>query len=93
MSAAIPDRPTVLDATLLSNVAYLGHVDHLEVLARLVTREAVRDLAVLAQFGGFDVGAGLEVVLSGGSVATASKETGAFTADPISYLSMLLMAG
>ena len=47
MTSAIPERPTVLDATVLSNLAYLGHVDHLRVLVRPLTPAAVRDELVV----------------------------------------------
>ena len=43
MTSAIPERPTVLDATVLSNLAYLGHVDHLRALVRPVTPAAIHD--------------------------------------------------
>lgn len=43
MSGAIPARPSVLDATVLSNFAYLDRVECLTVLSRAVTVPAVRD--------------------------------------------------
>ena len=43
MTSAIPERPTVIDATVFSNLAYLGHVDRLRILVRPVTPKAVRD--------------------------------------------------
>lgn len=43
MSAAIPARPTVLDATVLSNFAYLDRVSALQVLSRPIAVPAVRD--------------------------------------------------
>lgn len=42
MSAAIPARPTVLDATVLSNFAYLERVPKLQILSRPVAVPAVR---------------------------------------------------
>ena len=43
MNAAVPSRPTVLDATVLSNFAYLEQVDALQVLPRPIAVAAVRD--------------------------------------------------
>lgn len=43
MSTAIPERPTVLDTTVLSNFAYLDRVGLLHVLTRPVTPPTVRD--------------------------------------------------
>lgn len=43
MSSAIPERPTVLNTTILSNFAYLDRVELLYVLTRPVTPPTVRD--------------------------------------------------
>lgn len=43
MTSAGPERPAVLDATVLSNFAYLDEVDRLQILPRPVTPVAVRD--------------------------------------------------
>jgi len=43
MSGTIPERPSVLDATVLSNFAYLDRVSGLQTLARPITTPAVRD--------------------------------------------------
>lgn len=43
MSVEPPSRPTVLDATVLSNFAYLDQVPVLQVLSRPIAVPAVRD--------------------------------------------------
>lgn len=43
MSGAIPSRPTVLDATVLSNFAYLDRVSLLQNLDRPITTPTIRD--------------------------------------------------
>jgi len=43
MSGSIPSRPTVLDATVLSNFAYLDRVSLLRNLDRPITTPTVRD--------------------------------------------------
>lgn len=43
MSSGIPERPTVLDTTILSNFVYLDRVELLQVLTRPVTPPTVRD--------------------------------------------------
>ena len=43
MSGAIPERPAVLDATALSNFAFLDRIADLQTLPRPITTPAVRD--------------------------------------------------
>lgn len=65
MSTTVPARPTVLDATVLSNVAYLNEVPKLQILSRPVAVPAVRA----------EIKAGIDAYPFLANVATALSDT------------------